>query len=576
MTIQIQLRQIVAGQNPRHFFDPKTMAELEDSIAANGVVQAILVRPLASGLYEIIAGERRFRAACKVLAADATIPALVREADDAEAERLALVENTEREGMTPVEEAEAADKVVTRCDGDLAEASRLLGWPLFKLKKRLSLMHCAKVVRNALEDRLITLGHAELLAAVPAEKQETALPLVVQHQMTTDQLKAQLLSKARKLDEAIFDCADCAECPHNSTVQADMFSTTVGQGNCTNPPCFQAKTEAHVAVLVDQLAETYGKVIMLKIDEKPSLTRLIIGGKTGVSVEQAEACKTCSSFGATISALPGSEGKVAEPVCFNLACNAAKVAEANVPPPAVETKAPVGPDTQESKAAAKTNATATAAPTASTTPAKAAAKLDAEAPRMNPKALRQGLIDYRRERWNQALMKVALTYPALQVRKLLVLMVLAGEARAIESDMFRKALHQKAEKSGQPISEKRSAFNEIQAASDFVMASEETVIDRFVSGTIACAAAAMSVETLTSLLTISGASINDSWKPQADFWTLLTKSEIDAVGTEIGLAAHMGKDWKPMLLKKKAEIEAAIAASSFDFTGKSPKFMEFK
>ena len=150
--------------------------------------------------------------------------------------------------------------------------------------------------------------HAEFGSGVPGETQETALPLVGQHQTPPDELKAQLLSNARKLDEAMFDRAGCAACPHNSTVTADMFSTTVGQGNCTNPPCFQTKTEAHVAVLVDQLSETYGKVIMLKIDEKPSLTPLIIGGKTVVSVEQAWAWQTCYSFGATISDTPCSRG----------------------------------------------------------------------------------------------------------------------------------------------------------------------------------------------------------------------------------------------------------------------------
>lgn len=562
----IPLNQIDPGKNPRRFFDPKKMAELEESIKANGIAQPILVRPLANGRFEIVAGERRVRAATKVFPPDEPIPVLVREVSDEEAARLALVENTDREGMTPVEEAEAADRIVTECNGDLAEASSRLGWSPLKLRKRLSLMYCTKVVRNALEDRLIALGHAELLAAVPQAKQETALPLIVQHQMSVEQLKAELMRKARKLDDAIFDRIECAACPHNSTVQADLFSTTVGHGNCTNAPCYQAKTEAHVAVMADALRETYPKVVMLKIDEKPVMTPLIIDGPAGVGQRQAEACKTCESYGATISALPGSEGKVVEPICYNLVCNAGKVKAALVPPPTrpAQVKSSTTPATKPPVAPTSVDSTTALSPKSDGT----------DEPRFDPKSLRNGLLEYRRQRWNEALMKIALTYTPGEVRKLLVLLILSGEANHINAQFYRDAMAQKAQKSGVEADLKgEHGADAILAAKSFVLASDEAAIDKFVGGIVACAAERSTQDTLTALLRASGATITQYWKPDAVFWALLTKSEIDALGSEIGLAAHFGEKWKPLLGKKKAEIEAAIAAIDFDFFGKVPAFM---
>ncbi|MEO8383634.1 MAG: PRTRC system ParB family protein [Betaproteobacteria bacterium] len=563
---RIPLNQIDPGKNPRRFFDPKKMAELEASIKANGIAQPILVRPLASGRFEIIAGERRVRAATKVFPPDELIPALVREVSDEEAARLALVENTDREGMMPVEEAEAADKIVSECNGDLAEAASRLGWSPLKLRKRLSLMHCAKVVRAALEDRLITLGHAELLAAAPQAKQETALPLVVQHQMTVEQLKAELMRKARKLDEAVFDRTECAACPHNSTVQADLFSTTVGNDNCTNAPCYQAKTEAHVAVMADALRETYPMVVMLKIDEKPVMTPLFVGGPAGVGQKQAEACKTCESYGATISVLPGSEGKVVEPICFNLACNTQKVKAAFAPPPtcAAYPKSPNAPATQP--LVPPTSGESTAAPAPKTE--------EADGPRFDPKSLRNGLMEYRRQRWNEALIKIALTYSPGEIRRLLVLLILSGEANHINAQFYRDAMAQKAKKAGFETGlVGKCGADAIAAAKNFVLASDEAAIDKFVGGIVACAAERSTQDTLTALLRASGATIAQYWKPDAVFWSLLTKSEIDALGSEIGLAAHFGDKWKPLLGKKKAEIEAAIATTDFDFFGRVPAFM---
>ena len=128
--------------------------------------RSILVRPRDAGRYEIVAGERRWRAARKVFGDEYEIPALVRDLDDGEADEAALIENIQRADMSPTEEAEAAAKILGRCQGDRDEASRRLGWSRTTLDKRLALMNCSERVRRALSERRIQLGNAELLDAV--------------------------------------------------------------------------------------------------------------------------------------------------------------------------------------------------------------------------------------------------------------------------------------------------------------------------------------------------------------------------------------------------------------------------
>ena len=104
--IKLRLSQVEPkSDQPRQNFDPQALSQLADSIAANGVIQPILVREGKNGLYQIIAGERRWRAS--KLAGLTQIPALVLEADDLRTAQLALIENLQREDLNPDEEAQA-------------------------------------------------------------------------------------------------------------------------------------------------------------------------------------------------------------------------------------------------------------------------------------------------------------------------------------------------------------------------------------------------------------------------------------------------------------------------------------
>ena len=144
----LPLKAIVAGQNPRTFFDPAEMAELESSVRANGLLQPIVVRQKGD-VFEIIAGERRFRAVKAVEGDDGEIAAIIRDCSDEEAETLALIENISRADMSPTEEAAAAHRLYVRLR-DKNELAAQLGWPLSKLERRLALMNCCEAVRVAL------------------------------------------------------------------------------------------------------------------------------------------------------------------------------------------------------------------------------------------------------------------------------------------------------------------------------------------------------------------------------------------------------------------------------------------
>jgi ParB family chromosome partitioning protein len=163
VTSVLCVSNILPGVNPRKYFDAVEMAELEASIAEKGVIQPILVRPVKGG-YAVVAGERRVRAARKVLGDKYEIPVLVKEMTDAEADELALIENVSRANMSSTEEAVAAAKILGRCEGNRDEAAKRLGWTRKTLDKRLALMNCSPTVMDALDNRRILLGHAELLA----------------------------------------------------------------------------------------------------------------------------------------------------------------------------------------------------------------------------------------------------------------------------------------------------------------------------------------------------------------------------------------------------------------------------
>ncbi|HZS56442.1 MAG TPA: ParB/RepB/Spo0J family partition protein [Bryobacteraceae bacterium] len=165
----LPLDQIVPGnEQPRANFDPEKLAELADSIRANGIIQPITVCPDGNGRYRIIAGERRWRAS--QLAGNTTIPALIRTADEHERLELALIENLQREDLNPIEIATAFQRLIDEHRLSHEQIAQRTGKDRSTVTNFLRLLRSSPFVRSALIAGSITMGHARALLNLPTEE----------------------------------------------------------------------------------------------------------------------------------------------------------------------------------------------------------------------------------------------------------------------------------------------------------------------------------------------------------------------------------------------------------------------
>ena len=154
---------------PRARIGQEGLAELAESIKAQGVMQPILARPLGAGRYEIVAGERRWRAAR--MAGLATVPALVREVPDRHALAIALVENLQREDLNPLDEATGMKRLIEEFGMTHAEAAGAVGRSRAAVTNALRLLELAPPVQELLREGKLDMGHARALLALPALRQ---------------------------------------------------------------------------------------------------------------------------------------------------------------------------------------------------------------------------------------------------------------------------------------------------------------------------------------------------------------------------------------------------------------------
>jgi ParB family transcriptional regulator, chromosome partitioning protein len=152
-------------RQPRRRFDSEAGVGLAESIRSQGMVQPVLVRPRAAGGYELIAGERRWRAAHE--AGMRAVPAVIREADDRETLLLGLVENVARENLSPVEEARAFAVLMDEFGLSLGDVAERVGKSKPAVSNRVRLLELPEDVLAMLERRQLTEGHARAVLAVP-------------------------------------------------------------------------------------------------------------------------------------------------------------------------------------------------------------------------------------------------------------------------------------------------------------------------------------------------------------------------------------------------------------------------
>ena len=161
------------ARQPRRRLDPERIEELAESVRAQGIVQPIVVRPRPDGGYELIAGERRWRAARK--AGLATVPALVRPSDDRDSLLLALVENVAREDLSPVDEARAYAVLVDEFGLSLGDVAEQVGRSKPAVSNRLRLLELPTDVIGLVERGRLSEGHARAVLAVPDDEERRRL-----------------------------------------------------------------------------------------------------------------------------------------------------------------------------------------------------------------------------------------------------------------------------------------------------------------------------------------------------------------------------------------------------------------
>ena len=191
---RMQVRVIDANQvlpnpdQPRRVFDALAMQELADSISQHGIIQPLTVRKLSSGYYQIIAGERRWRAAR--LAGLQEVPVIVIQADDRKAAELAMIENLQREDLNPMEEAAGFQSLIESYHMTQEEAAQRVGKSRSAVTNALRLLGLTPSVRKLVEEGKLSAGHARALVPLSPSLQESAANAIVSGGLSVRQTEA--------------------------------------------------------------------------------------------------------------------------------------------------------------------------------------------------------------------------------------------------------------------------------------------------------------------------------------------------------------------------------------------------
>jgi ParB family chromosome partitioning protein len=546
---------------PREYFDANEMMELKESIKSLGLIQPIVVFEVEGeeSVFELIGGERRWRAMTELYGNDVEIPVLIKDVPTEVAEAMALSENIQRAQMSPAEEAAGASRLLGELKGDRDETARKMGWSRATLDKRLALMNCSANVRSALTFRKIDLGHAELLAAVPQEQQDKVLEQMQKLAAlpTVAQLKSMLEAVSKPLEKAIFDKTACTSCHHNSENQKALFGESISTGNCTNGSCYEDKTEVELQSRAEAMKSDWPTIRIVRVGENALYVKLVSEGSTGVGEEQAKACRGCANYGVAISAVPGLVGATQEGTCFDTDCNQKMVLariKADKAAKAAPPNAPSAPGIKNSgNAAAK-------APNGGKGKGKGKGEAAASV------SVSQRIKDYREKVWRTVVQTELLSSPSKSLDVLMSL-ALTSQIRSVSSSSMRKLL--------EPHAITVDSHN-VGACASEVATMDKEVRQELLYGIAAQAFSDIEIGQVKSVLKYLDADLGKHWKLNAEYLDLLTKSEIEALADEINLSAALGDQLKKLLGGKKDElIKGLLAAPGFVYEGVVPSAMHW-
>ena len=199
----LPLEQVESSiSQPRKNFDEESLAELANSIREHGILQPITVRPLASGYYQIVAGERRWRAA-RIAGLD-KIPVIILEADDKKMMELALVENLQRENLNSIEEAEGYYVLLHQYHMTQEQIADVVGKSRSAVANALRLLGLEEGVRAMVQDGRLSGGHGRALLALPQAMQQEAADRILRDELSvrqTEQIVRKLLAPEREPEQ---------------------------------------------------------------------------------------------------------------------------------------------------------------------------------------------------------------------------------------------------------------------------------------------------------------------------------------------------------------------------------------
>ena len=188
-SLSLPISQVeTCSSQPRKRFDDESLQELADSISQHGIIQPLTVRKLSSGYYQIIAGERRWRAAR--LAGLQEVPVIVIEADDRKAAELAMIENLQREDLNPMEEAAGFQSLIESYHMTQEEAALRVGKSRSAVTNALRLLGLTPSVRKLVEEGKLSAGHARALVPLSPSLQESAANAIVSGGLSVRQTEA--------------------------------------------------------------------------------------------------------------------------------------------------------------------------------------------------------------------------------------------------------------------------------------------------------------------------------------------------------------------------------------------------
>jgi len=179
---------------PRHAMDPERLDELAASIRAQGVIQPIVVREIGRDRYELIAGERRWRAAQKAGLVD--IPALIKVVPDQAVVAMALIENIQRENLSPLEEAQALSRLIGEFELTHQETADAIGRSRAAVSNLLRLLDLPAEIKRLLDERKLDMGHARALATLPEDRATLLALQAAEHGWSVRELE----EAARRID----------------------------------------------------------------------------------------------------------------------------------------------------------------------------------------------------------------------------------------------------------------------------------------------------------------------------------------------------------------------------------------